>query len=42
MPESQIAEMLREVDPPSSLEITTCLRRGELEIATVFDTGCFG
>jgi nicotinamide-nucleotide amidase len=37
VPESQLAEVLREVDPPSSLEITTCLRRGELEIATVFD-----
>ena len=37
VPESQLAEVLREVDPPSSLEITTCLRRGELEIATVFE-----
>ena len=37
VPESQLAEVLREVAPPSSLEITTCLRRGELEIATVFD-----
>ena len=37
VPESQLAEVLREVDPPPSLEITTCLRRGELEIATVFD-----
>ena len=37
VPESQLAEVLREVEPPPSLEITTCLRRGELEIATVFD-----
>jgi nicotinamide-nucleotide amidase len=37
VPESQLAEVLRELDPPSSLEITTCLRRGELEIATVFE-----
>ena len=32
-----LAEVLRELSPPSSLEITTCLRRGELEIATVFE-----
>lgn len=37
VPESQLAGVLRELDPPASLEITTCLRRGELEIATVFD-----
>ena len=37
VPEAQLAEVLRELDPPSSLEITTCLRRGELEIATVFE-----
>jgi nicotinamide-nucleotide amidase len=37
VPEAQLAEVLREVEPASSLEITTCLRRGELEIATVFD-----
>ncbi len=37
VPESQLAEVLREVGPAPSLEITTCLRRGELEIATVFD-----
>jgi nicotinamide-nucleotide amidase len=37
VPESQLAEVLREIAPPSSLEITTCLRRGELEIVTVFD-----
>jgi nicotinamide-nucleotide amidase len=36
VPEAQLAEVLRELDPPASLEITTCLRRGELEIATVF------
>ena len=38
LPEPQIAETLRTIDPPSSLEITTCLRRGELEVATVFDS----
>ena len=37
VPEAQLAEVLRELSPPSSLEITTCLRRGELEIATVFE-----
>ena len=37
VPESQLATVLLEIDPPPSLEITTCLRRGELEIATVFD-----
>jgi nicotinamide-nucleotide amidase len=36
VPESELAQVLREISPPSSLEITTCLRRGELEIATVF------
>jgi len=36
VPESQLAEVLRELAPSPSLEITTCLRRGELEIATVF------
>jgi nicotinamide-nucleotide amidase len=36
VPEAQLATVLRELSPPSSLEITTCLRRGELEIATVF------
>ena len=36
VPESQLAQVLRELAPPPSLEITTCLRRGELEIATVF------
>jgi len=38
LPEPQIAATLRELAPPESLEITTCLRRGELEVATVFDT----
>jgi nicotinamide-nucleotide amidase len=42
LPEPQIAATLRELDPPSSLEITTCLRRGELEIATVFDASADG
>ena len=37
LPEPQIAETLRELDADAlPLEITTCLRRGELEVATVF------
>jgi nicotinamide-nucleotide amidase len=40
MPESEIALTLREAEaagvPLGRLEITTCLRRGEIEIATVF------
>jgi nicotinamide-nucleotide amidase len=39
LPEPQIAATLRELDPSSSLEITTCLRGGELEVATVFAEG---
>jgi competence/damage-inducible protein CinA-like protein len=38
VPESELARLLRDVDLDlGHLEITTCLRRGELEIATVFD-----
>jgi len=41
IPESEIARSLREIEaegqPLNVLEITTCLRRGEIEIATVFD-----
>ena len=40
IPESEIARTLREIESGgtdlSPLEITTCLRRGEIEIATVF------
>ena len=40
IPESEIAETLRVLSregvPLSELEVTTCLRRGEIEIATVF------
>jgi nicotinamide-nucleotide amidase len=40
-PESEIAQTLRDAEaagvPLDRLEITTCLRRGEIEIATVFD-----
>jgi nicotinamide-nucleotide amidase len=40
-PESEIAQTLRDAEaagvPLERLEITTCLRRGEIEIATVFD-----
>ena len=35
VPESELARTLRGLDV-SGLEVTTCLRRGELEIATVF------
>jgi nicotinamide-nucleotide amidase len=41
IPESEIARSLREIEGGgidlADLEITTCLRRGELEIATVFE-----
>jgi nicotinamide-nucleotide amidase len=41
IPESEIARSLREVEAEGvrldDLEITTCLRRGEIEIATVFE-----
>jgi nicotinamide-nucleotide amidase len=38
IPESELASTLREIDVSmDGLEITTCLRRGELEIATVFE-----
>jgi competence/damage-inducible protein CinA-like protein len=46
LPESEIARTLREVEAGGlsldRLEITTCLRRGELEIATVFEPGASG
>jgi nicotinamide-nucleotide amidase len=42
LPEPQIAATLRELDPPDSLEITTCLRGGELELATVFAPTAWG
>ena len=41
IPESEIARTLREIEAGgvdlSALEITTCLRRGEIEVATVFE-----
>jgi nicotinamide-nucleotide amidase len=41
IPESEIARSLREIEADGvsidRLEITTCLRRGEIEIATVFE-----
>jgi nicotinamide-nucleotide amidase len=41
IPESEIAETLRVLEargvPLDRLEVTTCLRRGEIEIATVFE-----
>lgn len=36
IPESEIARTLEVLQPPDALEVTTCLRRGEIEIATVF------
>ncbi|MGH2947379.1 MAG: molybdopterin-binding protein, partial [Solirubrobacteraceae bacterium] len=43
IPESQLAASLRDVEVPlERLEITTCLRRGELEISTVFSPDAAG
>jgi nicotinamide-nucleotide amidase len=46
IPESEIARSLREIEadgiPIERLEITTCLRRGEIEIATVFEPPAAG
>ena len=42
IPESELAATLREVGVPPELEVTTCLRRGELEIATVFSPEAAG
>jgi nicotinamide-nucleotide amidase len=46
VPESELARTLRDVEAGGltleRLEITTCLRRGELEIATVFEPGAAG
>jgi nicotinamide-nucleotide amidase len=43
IPESEIAATLRAMEadglPLDELEVTTCLRRGEIEIATVFEPG---
>jgi len=43
MPESELAMTLREIEQEgldlSRLEITTCLRRGEIEIATTWEAG---
>ena len=40
LPEPQIAATLREIDADAlPFEVTTCLRRGELEVATVFTAG---
>jgi nicotinamide-nucleotide amidase len=45
-PESEIAKTLRDAEadgvPLGRLEITTCLRRGEIEIATVFEPDAAG
>jgi nicotinamide-nucleotide amidase len=41
MPESELAQSLREIEEEgldlTGLEVTTCLRRGEIEIATTFE-----
>jgi nicotinamide-nucleotide amidase len=46
IPESELAAALRDIEaggvPLDDLEITTCLRRGELEIATVFEPDAAG
>ena len=46
IPESEIARSLRAIEaegvPIEQLEITTCLRRGEIEIATVFEPPAAG
>jgi competence/damage-inducible protein CinA-like protein len=45
-PESEIAQTLRDAEAAGvsldGLEITTCLRRGEIEISTVFSPGAAG
>lgn len=46
MPESEIAETLREAErqgiPLETLEVTTCLRGGEIEIVTRYESGAEG
>jgi nicotinamide-nucleotide amidase len=43
VPESELARLLREAPIDlGRLEVTTCLRRGDLEIATVFDPAAVG
>jgi competence/damage-inducible protein CinA-like protein len=42
IPESELARTLRRLDGLERLEITTCLRRGELEVATVFPASAAG
>ena len=46
IPESEIARSLREIEAGGlslePLEITTCLRRGEIEVATVFEPASAG
>src|SRR3954451_13985212 len=39
VPEAELAAELREIGDLKGLEITTCLRRGELEVSTVFAPG---
>jgi nicotinamide-nucleotide amidase len=46
IPESELAGSLRDMEaagvPMGALEVTTCLRRGELEVATVFEPAAAG
>jgi nicotinamide-nucleotide amidase len=42
IPESELARTLRGLSGLERLEITTCLRRGELEVATVFPADAAG
>jgi nicotinamide-nucleotide amidase len=42
IPESELARTLRGLSGLDRLEITTCLRRGELEVATVFPADAAG
>lgn len=42
IPESELARTLRGMSGLDRLEITTCLRRGEIEVATVFPSSAAG
>jgi nicotinamide-nucleotide amidase len=42
LPESELARTLRGLSVDGALEVTTCLRRGELEVATTFPASAGG
>jgi nicotinamide-nucleotide amidase len=42
LPESELARTLRGLSVDGALEVTTCLRRGELEVATTFPAAAGG